>query len=99
MNRIKHMITVCTLCRHKIMNRKLSLELIAKLRAAMDKTDGLPAFNLKISCAVCYQQCATAYRALNAGWFSSVTSSKKLRTSARAKVTTIPSLSRDGAIQ
>ena len=99
MNRIKHMITVCTLCQHKIMNRKLSLELIAKLRAAMDTTDGLPAFDLKISCAGRYQQCATAYLALNAGWFSSVASSKELRTSARARVSTTPSLSRDGAIQ
>ena len=99
MNRIEHMITVCTLCRHKIMNLKLSLELIAKLRAAMDTTDGLPASDFKRSCAGRYQQCATAYRVLNSCWFSSVTSPKELSTSTRARVTIIPVLPRDGAIQ
>lgn len=67
MDRTKHIISVCTSCRHTGTDCKPGLELIARLRAALDTAGGILASDFEISgvacMAVCDRPCTVAYHA------------------------------------
>jgi predicted metal-binding protein len=67
MDRTKHRITVCTSCRHKGTNCKPGLELITRLRAALDAAGKVFASDFEISgvacMAGCDRPCTVAYHA------------------------------------
>lgn len=67
MDRTKHTISVSTSCRHKGTDCKPGLELIARLRAALDAAGGVFAADFEISgvasMAGCDRPCTVAYHA------------------------------------